>query len=70
MVRARLANEMLRMTSLFSGAFLAVDWALALSVLPEGADTAKDMGIWHIAFVSQFIHPYQYSMQLWHWLLF
>jgi len=33
------------------GAFLAVDWALALDSLPPEADTAKDMGIWHIAFV-------------------
>jgi len=33
------------------GAFLAVDWALALDSLPEGADIAKDMGIWHISFV-------------------
>jgi len=33
------------------GAFLAVDWALALDALPPEADTAKDMGIWHIAFV-------------------
>ncbi|GAM24533.1 hypothetical protein SAMD00019534_077080 [Acytostelium subglobosum LB1] len=29
------------------GAYQAVDWALALDVLPENADIAKDMGIWH-----------------------
>lgn len=40
------------------GSFLAVDWALALDALPEGADVAKDMGIWHIAFVlPQVIAP-------------
>jgi len=33
------------------GAFLSVDWALALDALPPDADTAKDMGIWHVAFV-------------------
>ncbi|GAM24996.1 hypothetical protein SAMD00019534_081710 [Acytostelium subglobosum LB1] len=33
------------------GAYQAVDWALALDVLPENADVAKDMGIWHQAFV-------------------
>jgi len=33
------------------GAFLAVDWALALDALPEGADAAKDLGIWHMSFV-------------------
>jgi MFS family permease len=40
------------------GAFLAVDWALALDSLPEGADAAKDLGIWHMSFVlPQVIAP-------------
>jgi len=40
------------------GAFLAVDWALALDALPEGADAAKDLGIWHMSFVlPQVIAP-------------
>lgn len=40
------------------GAFLAVDWALALDSLPPDSDTAKDMGIWHVAFVGpQVIAP-------------
>jgi hypothetical protein len=33
------------------GAYQAVDWALALKVLPSAAGAGKDMGIWHIAFV-------------------
>lgn len=33
------------------GAYQAVDWALALRVLPSAAGAGKDMGIWHIAFV-------------------
>ena len=33
------------------GAYQAVDWALAVDVLPGGADAAKDMGIWHVALV-------------------
>lgn len=28
--------------------------ALALDALPEGADAAKDLGIWHMSFVSIF----------------
>ena len=32
------------------GAYQAVDWALASDVLPSADDTAKDMGVWHIAF--------------------
>ena len=32
------------------GAYQAVDWALAIDVLPEGG-AAKDMGIWHVALV-------------------
>jgi MFS family permease len=33
------------------GAYQAVDWALALDVLPGGKDSAKDMGIWHVSLV-------------------
>lgn len=33
------------------GAYQAVDWALAIDVLPAGEDVAKDMGIWHVAMV-------------------
>jgi Na+/melibiose symporter-like transporter len=33
------------------GAYQAVDWALAVDVLPEGGGAAKDMGIWHVALV-------------------
>jgi len=33
------------------GAYRAVDWALALDVLPSGSQIAKDMGIWHVALV-------------------
>jgi len=41
-----------------SGAYQAVDWALALAVLPRGEDAGKDMGIWHIALVlPQIIGP-------------
>jgi len=40
------------------GAYQAVDWALALDVLPENANIAKDMGIWHLSFVlPQVIAP-------------
>ena len=33
------------------GAYLAVDWALAVDTLPGGDAHAKDMGIWHVALV-------------------
>jgi len=33
------------------GSYQAVDWALALDVLPPNANVAKDMGIWHLSFV-------------------
>jgi MFS family permease len=33
------------------GAFIAVDWAIALDTVPPGADTAKDLGIWHLAII-------------------
>ncbi len=40
------------------GAYQAVDWALAIDVLPSGEDVAKDMGIWHVALVlPQIIAP-------------
>jgi MFS family permease len=41
--------------SLGWGAYQAVDWALALRVLPSAAGAGKDMGIWHIAFVLPLI---------------
>jgi MFS family permease len=34
-----------------NGAYQAVDWAMAVDVLPSGEDAAKDMGIWHVAMV-------------------
>jgi MFS family permease len=33
------------------GAYQAVDWALAIDVLPAREDAAKDMGIWHVSLV-------------------
>jgi len=33
------------------GAYQAVDWALAIDVLPPGENAAKDMGIWHVSLV-------------------
>ncbi|MGH7062488.1 MAG: hypothetical protein ACREET_00265, partial [Stellaceae bacterium] len=33
------------------GAYQAVDWALALRVLPQSETAGKDMGIWHVALV-------------------
>jgi MFS family permease len=41
-----------------NGAYGAVDWALALKVLPAGRDAGKDMGIWHVSMVvPQIIGP-------------
>jgi len=34
-----------------AGAYQAVDWALALAVLPSAEDAGKDMGIWHVSMV-------------------
>ena len=40
------------------GAYQAVDWALAIDVLPSGNSAAKDMGIWHVSLVlPQVIAP-------------
>jgi hypothetical protein len=33
------------------GMYQAVDWALALHVLPDSASAGKDMGIWHVSMV-------------------
>lgn len=33
------------------GAYQAVDWALAIHVLPAGDGAAKNMGLWHVALV-------------------
>jgi MFS family permease len=41
-----------------NGAYGAVDWALALKVMPARQDVGKDMGIWHICMVlPQVIGP-------------
>ncbi|HEX3466467.1 MAG TPA: MFS transporter [Candidatus Elarobacter sp.] len=32
-------------------AYQAVDWALAIEVLPDTGQAGKDMGIWHVSFV-------------------
>ena len=41
-----------------NGAYGAVDWLLALRVLPSGQDSGKDFGIWHICMVlPQMIGP-------------
>jgi MFS family permease len=40
------------------GAYQAVDWALALKVLPSGDAAGKDMGVWHVSMVlPQIIGP-------------
>ena len=41
-----------------NGAYGAVDWYLALRVLPRGQDTGKDFGIWHVCLIlPQIIGP-------------
>lgn len=41
-----------------TGAYGAVDWALALKALPARQDAGKDMGIWHVSMVlPQIIGP-------------
>jgi Major Facilitator Superfamily len=40
------------------GAYQAVDWALALAVLPSSSGAGKDMGIWHVSMVlPQIVGP-------------
>lgn len=34
------------------GAFTSVDWALGSDAMPSGKSYARDMGIWHVAFVG------------------
>lgn len=34
------------------GAYISVDWALGTDVLPNKADAAKDMAVWHIAMTA------------------
>ena len=44
--------------SLGNCAYSAVDWALAVDVLPEPVNSGKDMGIWHSAIVlPQMLSP-------------
>lgn len=33
------------------GTFSSVDWAMATDCLPSSKDTAKDMGVWGMAFI-------------------
>lgn len=34
------------------GAFTSVDWALGSDAMPSASSYARDMGIWHVAFVA------------------
>ena len=34
------------------GAFTSVDWALGSDAMPSAASYARDMGVWHVAFVA------------------
>jgi Na+/melibiose symporter-like transporter len=44
--------------SVGNGAYGAVDWLLALRVLPSGQDAGKDFGVWHACMVApQIIAP-------------
>ena len=56
--RLYLVVPLVLLFSVAFGAYGAVDWALALRVLPAGMDAGKDMGIWHISMVlPQMIGP-------------
>lgn len=49
---ARTFNEALWIGLIYGlgyGAYYSVDWALGCDVLPNKADAAKDMGVWHIS---------------------
>ena len=48
------------------GAFTSVDWALGSDAMPSSASYARDMGIWHVAFVApQFIGGPQGALLDW-----
>ncbi|WP_309572270.1 MFS transporter [Deinococcus sp.] len=48
------------------GAFTSVDWALGSDAMPSSANFARDMGIWHVAFVApQFIGGPQGALLDW-----
>ncbi|GHF49182.1 MFS transporter [Deinococcus metalli] len=48
------------------GAFTSVDWALGSDAMPSRASYARDMGIWHVAFVApQFIGGPQGALLDW-----
>ncbi|WP_295818180.1 MFS transporter [uncultured Deinococcus sp.] len=48
------------------GAFTSVDWALGSDAMPSNASYARDMGIWHVAFVApQFIGGPQGALLDW-----
>ncbi|CAM3197861.1 MFS transporter [Deinococcus deserti] len=48
------------------GAFSSVDWALGSDAMPSGRSFARDMGIWHVAFVApQFVGAPQGKLLDW-----
>ena len=48
------------------GAFTSVDWALGSDAMPSNTSFARDMGIWHVAFVApQFIGGPQGALLDW-----
>ncbi|SMB92792.1 MFS transporter [Deinococcus hopiensis] len=48
------------------GAFTSVDWALGSDAMPSAGSYARDMGIWHVAFVApQFIGAPQGQLLDW-----
>lgn len=48
------------------GAFTSVDWALGSDAMPSDTSFARDMGIWHVAFVApQFISGPQGALLDW-----